>query len=189
MIFGVDTSGKINQLPMWVGVVKPKRRGILEELKKSVARRKPVISARRRLNGRYLNQGEIEKLVENTSFSVGLLRAPVYASCLRNFRSLHDPKVRVLASVIFLTLKDLPIREEDVILVDKDYDYDKMRFLCSSIGFLLRKFEGKNLDVEVGTSYNESIGLADIVAKLGRLGKLQASEMNPNSLEKYMSAF
>ena len=49
-----------------------------------------------------------------------------------------------------------------MILIDKDYNYDKMRFLCSSVAFLLRKFEGKDLNVEVGTSYNESIGLADI---------------------------
>jgi len=76
-----------------------------------------------------------------------------------------------------------------VILIDKDYDYDKMRFLCSSVAFLLRKFEGKDLNVEVGTSYNESIGLADIVAKLARLGRLHADELGTDELKDIMRTF
>jgi len=162
MIVAVDTSGKIDQLPMWIGVVKPIRRGILDNLRKSVGERVPVLLTRRRLDGKYLNQEEIKTLKKNVNFSTKVLRAPTYASCLRDFRLLHDPKVRILASAIFLALRDLRVQEEDVILIDKDYDYDKMRFLCSSVAFLLRKFEGKDLNVEVGTSYNESIGLADI---------------------------
>ncbi|MCK4405649.1 MAG: hypothetical protein KAV43_03990 [Hadesarchaea archaeon] len=189
MIVGIDTSGKIDQLPMWIGVVRPMQRGILDNLRKSVGGRAPVLLARRRLDGKYLNQEEIETLKKNVNLSSKVLRAPAYASCIWDFRSLHDPKVRILASAILLTLRNLRVQEEDVILIDKDYDYDKMRFLCSSVAFLLRKFEGKDLNVEVGTSYNESIGLADIVAKLARLGRLHADELGTDELKDIMRTF
>ena len=82
MIVGIDTSGKIDQLPMWIGVVRPMQRGILDNLRKSVGGRAPVLLARRRLDGKYLNQEEIETLKKNVNLSSKVLRAPAYASCL-----------------------------------------------------------------------------------------------------------
>ncbi len=189
MIIGIDTSGKLNQLPMWVAAVKQMRGGLLEELKKSVGKRLPIVLRRRRLDGKYLNQKEIETLKRGIVFSVAVLRSPVYGSCLKNFRYFRDPEARLLASVIFLTLKNLELRNEDVVLIDKDYDYNKMRFLCSSVSFLLRKLRRENPSVEIGTSYNESIGLADIVAKLARLGKLPAIEIDRHELENILQHF
>jgi len=77
MIVAVDTSGKIDQLPMWIGVVKPIRRGILDNLRKSVGERVPVLLTRRRLDGKYLNQEEIKTLKKNVNFSTKVLRAPL----------------------------------------------------------------------------------------------------------------
>lgn len=100
-IIGVDTSGKLGQFPVFIGVVKTKKSGILDEIRKSVSKRKLIVSKRRRVNVNYLTKKEIKTLISNVDYSVFVLSSPVFSNCLRKFRSLKDVKFKILGASIY----------------------------------------------------------------------------------------
>lgn len=179
MIIGVDTSGKIGDFPLYVSAVKMKS-PILEDLKKSVGKRKLVFLTRRKLDARYLNNSEVELLLQSIDYSLYLMSSNIFSSVLKRFRYLSEPRYKIASSAIYIALKSV-VMERDVVLVDKDYDYGIMRIICSTVKILFKR-SGLNVEIEVGTSYNEVIALADIVAKLGRIGRLKAKRLEEEML-------
>ncbi|MBI2543608.1 MAG: hypothetical protein HYW24_05500 [Candidatus Aenigmarchaeota archaeon] len=180
-IIGIDTSGKIGQLPIYVAAVKIKNPKTLNELRESLIKKKTVFGTRRKFDAKYLNKNDIENLVRSIQHSATIVTSNVYSEVLYRFSHIKKPSIRVLASTMYMTSKNLS-EKNDTILVDKDYDYERMKFLCSTIKTLFRKIDSNELEVEIGTSYNDSISIADVTASLCRLGKLEYQRLEADKL-------
>lgn len=80
-------------------------------------------------------------------------------------------------------------KNKDVILIDKDYDYWKMKVLLHSVKLLYRKEKNLYVDVEVGTSFNEIVSLSDLIAGLGRLKILAPRKITEKALSRGLELF
>lgn len=60
MLIGIDTSGKLGQMPIGLGTVKLVKSGILDEIKAKAGERKKILTRRRRIKASDLVGQEID---------------------------------------------------------------------------------------------------------------------------------
>ncbi len=79
-----------------------------------------------------------------------------------------------------------------MILIDKDYGLEQMKNLCYYIARLFYVLDEKNITVDIGTSYNEVIGLADLIAGACTKSRNRNNcykELSLEEIEKRMNVF
>lgn len=191
MLIGIDTSGKIGQLPIGFGAVKLVNGGILDEIKAKAGERKKILTRRRRIKASDLVEQEIEYSFSHISMpkSSTLLKSEEYRILKEKYSTIKDWKFKLLASCIHFIACDIT-EEHDVILIDKDYGLEQMKNLCHYVKRLFSILDEKNITVDIGTSYNEVIGLADLIAGACKKNRGRCSkELRPEEIEKRMNVF
>ncbi len=163
MLIGIDTSGKIGQLPIGLGAVRLVKSGILDEIKAKAGERKKILTKRRRIKAVDLVGQEINFSLSCSDMpkSSTLLKSEDYRILREKYASIKDWKFKILASCIHFIATDIT-EENDVVLIDKDYGLEQMKNLCYYIARLFFVLDEKNITVDIRTSYNEVIGLADL---------------------------
>lgn len=191
MLIGIDTSGKIGQLPIGLGAVKLVSSGILDEIKAKAGERKKILTRRRRIKASDLVEQEIEYSFSriNMPKSSTLLKSEEYRILKEEYYYIKDWKFKILASCIHYIANNIT-DEHDVILIDKDYGLEQMKNLCHYVGRLFFVLDEKHITVDIGTSYNEVIGLADLIAGACKKNQGRCSkEMKLEEIEKRMNVF
>jgi hypothetical protein len=183
MLFGVDTSGKIGQGNLYVAAIEYQKTDILADLRTKVAKRHKALASRRRMKASELNDNEKKWFIDNFSlnYSSSCLSIPVFSQLRCKFMYIKNWRFKILASAIYLTLKNR-VKDSDVILLDRDYSEDVMKHLKRCIEFLFSLDNKHDVVVDVGTSFNEVIALADLVAgcsshRIAKFKELQLREI------------
>jgi len=191
MLIGIDTSGKLGQLPIGLGAVKLVKSGILDEIKAKAGKRKKILTRRRRIKAADLVGQEIDYslyLIDMPKSST-LLKSEEYRLLKNKYSSAKDWKFKVLASCIHFIASDIT-EENDVVLIDKDYGLEQMKNICHYVGRLFLSFNEKHITVDIGTSYNEVIGLADLIAGACKKNQIRCSkELKLEEIENRMDVF
>ncbi|VVB95541.1 Uncharacterised protein [uncultured archaeon] len=191
MLIGIDTSGKIGQLPIGFGAVKLVNSGILDEIKTKAGKRKKILTRRRRIKAADLVEEEIEYSVSriNMPKSSTLLKSEEYRILKDEHYYIKDWKFKLLASCIHYIASDIT-NEHDVVLIDKDYGLEQMKNLCHHVERLFVALDKKHITVDIGTSYNEVIGLADLIAGACKRNHCHCSkELRLEEIDKRMDVF
>jgi len=176
MLFGVDTSGKIGEGNIYIAVVEHRNSNFLPLLRDVVRKRHRALASRKRVKGSELTEKELDWIVKNfdSRFSASFIGINAFSNLRDNLLATKDWKLKILASAIFLTSKNA-VNSDDVILVDRDYSEDVMERLFSYLKMLF-KINGKNPIFETGTSFNDAITKADLIARCARKGKIKMRE-------------
>lgn len=185
-LIGVDTSGKIGEGNLFIAAVEYRKTDFLERLRKKVRKRNPGIASRRRIKANELNDIELQWIARNFNANYNSTNLPItgYASLKRNLLRVPAWKFKTLAAAIFLTAQELT-KEGDVMLIDRDYSENVMPLVLENVKVLFEK-GNKHVIVESGTSYNEVIALADLIAGCSRRKAVQAKELNAEEILKVL---
>lgn len=191
MLIGIDTSGKLGQMPMSLGAVKLIRNGLLDKIKAKAGERKKILTRRRRIKATDLIYQEVDysiSLIDMPKSST-LLRSEDYRLLKEKYSSIKDWKFKILASCIHFIACDIT-KIDDVILIDKDYGLEQMKNICHYVRRLFFCLDEKNITVDIGTSYNEVIGLADLIAGACKKNRSRCSkQLRLEEIDKRMCVF
>ena len=112
MLIGIDTSGKIGQLPIGLGAVKLVNGGVLDEIKTNAGKRKKILTRRRRIKASDLVEQEIEYSVSSINMpkSSTLLKSEEYRTLKDEYYHIKDWKFKILASCIHYIASEITKR-------------------------------------------------------------------------------
>lgn len=72
-----------------------------------------------------------------------------------------------------------------MVLIDKDYGLEQMKNICHYVERLFFILDRKHITADIGTSYNEVIGLADLIAGACKKNRSRCSkELRIEEIEK-----
>jgi len=164
MLYGVDTSGKIGEGNLYIAIVRHEETDIMNILRDKVRRRHRGLSSRRRIKASYLTRDELGWVVNNfkSRHDGVVLSIPDFSDIKKHVSHFKSWKIKVLASAIYLGCRRI-VKTGDIILVDRDYSENVMKNLFDYLGCLF-KSDKKNVVIESGTSFNEVIAKADLIA-------------------------
>jgi len=187
MLFGVDTSGKIGQGNLYLSVVEYKQTDIMEKLREKVSKRHMALASRRRIKATDLKESELKWFVDNflLKYSASILSISSFSALRKEMLNVKDWKFKTLASSIYFSSKNL-IRNNDVLLIDRDYSENVMKSILAYTRTLFEKLDRKNVIVEVGTSFNEVIAIADIVAGCAKRKQVDCKKLKPKDLAEIL---
>jgi len=191
MLIGIDTSGKIGQLPLALGAIKLIKSGALDGIKAKAGERKKILTRRRRIKATDLVRQEINYSFSriNMPRSSTLLKSEEYRLLKEIYSNIRDWKFKLLASCIHFIACDIT-EENDVVLIDKDYGLEQMKNICHYVERLFFILDRKHITADIGTSYNEVIGLADLIAGACKKNRSRCSkELRIEEIEKRMNVF
>jgi len=164
MLYGVDTSGKIGEGSLYIAIVRHEETGIMNILRDKVRRRHKGLSSRRRIKASYLTKDELGWVLKNfKSRHDGVaLSIPDFSDIKKHASHIKSWKIKVLAAAIYLAGRRI-IKSGDVVLIDRDYSGDVMKSLLYYLRSLFAA-DKKEVTFESGTSFNEVIAKADLIA-------------------------
>jgi len=178
MLFGIDTSGKIGEGNLFIATVKHENTDVMDKLREMIAKRHRGLSGRRRIKASSLNHKELAFAAANIKSQYGgaVLTISDLSEVRKSVCNIRDWKIKSLAAAVFLSARKI-VRNGDVVLVDRDYSEDVMRNLLAYLKTIFAS-EGKNIAVESGTSFNDVIAKADLIA-----GCLRKSVIKPGKIQ------
>ncbi|MBI4439005.1 hypothetical protein HY640_03690 [Candidatus Woesearchaeota archaeon] len=187
MLFGIDTSGKIGQGGLYISIVENRQTSILNDLRKKVEKRHMALASRRRIKASNLNSAELNWFIENfgSKYSCSYLSIGTFSFLRNKFMRVKNWQFKILACTFYLAMKK-HVKDGDVVLIDRDYSEDVMKLLMKYL-HLIMDYSGKlNVTAETGTSFNEVIVLADMIAGCGKRGALKCAEIKPEEISYLM---
>lgn len=173
MLFGVDTSGKIGEGNLYIAIVGHEKTDIMHIIREKLNKRHGGLASRRRIKASTLKDDELDLVVKNIKhgYEGVVLTISDFSEIKKRASCIKDWKIKALAAAIYLCSRRI-VKKSDVVLVDRDYSEDVMKNLFSYMKTLLSG-EGKDVVFESGTSFNEVIGKADLIAGCLRRGRIR----------------
>ncbi len=170
VVVGVDTSGKVNQPPLYVAAVKLENRdNLLKILREKASKRKSGLLSRKSIKAIDLTSNELKFFVDNLKqpYSVSVMTSSSLENIVKKFRHEKNWEFKLLAAQIHFVC-DKYIKSGDVIVVDRDYTSPVMDELSNYVKRLFER-DSKRVHVLIGSRYTEeAIQLADLVAGSAR---------------------
>jgi hypothetical protein len=176
MKLGIDTSGKINQLPMYTCCIcLEKPTNLLKELRMIAGKRKPVLKFKRILKASDLSFDELKFVVDKlgTDNACHILKQSEYNKIkeLSTFFRIMNWEMKLLALIFFRVSNDF-LRKDIILYLHKDYSeksintiVDNFKAVCSINAKPCPKIRiVRNVDEEV------SVDLADKIVGAMRKG-------------------
>lgn len=187
MLFGVDTSGKIGQGTLYISIVEDGKTSVLSELRKKIEKRHLALASRRRIKASNLNQLELKWFIDSLplNYDSSCLSISTFSKLRKRFMNVKNWKIKILACAVYITSRRI-VANDAVILIDRDYSEDVMKNLIKYIGLFFEYFDTNRVVVDVGTSFNEVIALADIVAGCSKRSVMTCREIKYEEIEKLM---
>jgi len=185
MLFGLDTSGKVGQGSLYISIVENRYIDILSDLRKKIRKRHVALASRRRIKSNTLNDIELKWFIENlkSSHSSCYLSISAFSELRSKFMHIKNWKFKILACTFYLASKNL-VNKNDVILIDRDYSEDVMRDLLRYLKRLFEYNSKNDIILDVGTSFNDVITLADIIAGCSKKNIAKCVEIKPRRNRK-----
>lgn len=182
MLFGVDTSGKIGEGNIYIAVVEHRNTDFMPLLRDVVRKRHRALAERRRIKASELTENELGWISRSfdSGYSASFIGINTFSGVRGRMMAFKNWKLKVLASAIFLTCPR-SLKNEDVILVDRDYSENVMSDVFRYMR-LLFEINGKKPIIEAGTSFNEVIAKADLIAGCARRGKVKTRELKEKDI-------
>jgi len=182
MIIGVDSSGKIGSTMYIAAVFLDHDETVLKQLRKKVKSRHLALASRRRIKANALRKSELDFVRQTIKSNYEIIKLPATQYRVLKQKSKNVPrwKFAMLSHIIFELIKK-NIHNKDVILIDRDYDIVRMKYLCERI-MSLAKQAGLDIFVETGTSFNDAIALADLVAGCARKKVIKSKELSTKKI-------
>jgi len=187
MLFGVDTSGKIGEGNLFIAAVKHENTDFMGKLREMIAKRHRGLSGRRRIKASFLNDKELAFVAHNirSQHEGSVLTISDFSEIRKNVCNLRDWKIKSLAAAIYMSSKRI-VKNGDVVLVDRDYSEDVMKNLLAYLKTMFAS-DGKNVTMESGTSFNEVIAKADLIAGCLRKGTIKPNKINVKEITRLVS--
>lgn len=184
MLFGVDTSGKIGEGNLYIAVVGHKDSDFMKQLRERVSARNKALSSRRRVKASSLKEDELSWVSQkfNSDFSCSALKISDFSEVRKRIFYLNNWKFRALSCAIYLVCKN-HVKSGDVVLIDRDYSENVMKNIFEYVRILF-KSHGKEVIVESGDSFNETVAKADLIAGCGRKGVIKPHKIDPKEILK-----
>lgn len=184
MLFGIDSSGKIGEGNLYVGVVEYKSSNFTTLLRNKVRKRHKALASRRRIKASSLTKKELEwvKKSFDSNYSGIVLTRSTFSELKEKLSNMSDWKFKVLAAVIYISCKDM-VKSGDVILIDRDYSENVMKRLFLYVKRFF-EIEKKKVVIESGTSFNEVIENADLIAGCIRRKIIKTREVRTKKIIK-----
>jgi hypothetical protein len=159
---------------LYIAIVRHEETNIMALLREKVRKRHRGLADRRRIKASDLIEHELIWLINNFKprYDGIALTISDFSDIKENTSYIKDWKIKILASAVYLTCRDL-VKSGDVILIDRDYSENVMKNLFNYLELLFRT-EGKKVVIESGTSFNEVIAKADLIAGCLRGGVIRA---------------
>jgi len=86
----------------------------------------------------------------------------------------------MLGHIIFELIRQ-KASNKDVVLIDRDYDVVRMKYLCEVVRALAKQV-CLDIFVETGTSFNDAIALADLIAGCARKKIIKSREISTKKI-------
>ena len=182
MLIGVDTSGKIGEGNLFAAAVVFEKSDIMVKLREKVAKRHQALANRRRIKASDLKKNELEWFKENLNLKYSGITLGIsdFVLIKKAVCDLQDWKIKTLASLFFMLCGNTA-KTNDVILIDRDYSEKVMDNIIKYVTYLFNKTKRKVI-VEVGTSFNEVIAEADLIAGCMRKKIIRSKNLNTKEL-------
>lgn len=182
MLFGIDTSGKIGEGNIYIAVVEHKNTNFVSLLRDIVRKRHRALASRRRFKAAELTENELAWAARNfdSNYSASFMGISTFSKLRDVLHTSKNWKLKILAASIFLTCGN-KVNTDDMVLVDRDYSEDVMEHLFNYMKLLFQAKEKKPI-IETGSSFNEIITRADIIAGCARKGKVKPRELKEKEI-------
>jgi len=186
MLFGIDTSGKIGEGNLYIAIVAHEKDDLMSALRERLNKRHGGLASRRRIKASTLNDSELDFVAKNVrhGYDGALLSISDFAEVKKKTSNISNWKIKTLAAAIYLCSRRI-VKMSDVVLVDRDYSEDVMKNIFSYLKVLFKR-DGKDVVFESGTSFNEVIGKADLIAGCLRRGRINPRKIEVKELIRYM---
>lgn len=176
-MLALDTSGKLNDFPIVVAVSKVDKNQSINELREKIRNRNAGIASRRRIKSNDLTDEELEWFLNRIDFPFRVVECDSLQ--YRTFKLLYQQrrmwKFEFLAFLYYACVSGLA-KDNEEILIDKDYDSASMEFLENMLKTLLLK---NNIKIKISiVEKDDAIVAADLIAGAARRGLVSAVKTN-----------
>lgn len=177
-MLALDTSGKLNDLPIFVAASRADRTQFMGEFREKIKKRSPGIAARRRIKSSDLTDEELAWFLNRIDFPFRVIECDSLQ--YRTFKALHQQrrkwKFEFLALLYYSCISGLA-KDNEEILIDKDYDSISMRFVENALKEMLLKWNNVHANVNIAEK-DDAIVAADLIAGAARRGLVSSVKAN-----------
>ncbi|MDI6721377.1 MAG: hypothetical protein QMD85_03235, partial [Candidatus Aenigmarchaeota archaeon] len=171
------------QFPLIVAVANVEKTNIMKELREKIMKRHKGLASRRRIKSNDLTDDELQWFMSR--LDIPFRAVDCDALQYRSFKSVYGSKPKwkfvYLALSYYSSIQPFIRDCKTNILIDKDYDTKSMKFMCTELEKILKKWDNVAASIRLAESGDECVALADIIAGAARRGL--TGSVKPNIIE------